>query len=289
MNPESLLDDKVPLPGDDSNKEETECTMLPAVDVGVGDDLKGNDGISTLSLLHGVLREELIREQGLDDTPKSLFALVDQETACGSYYFLQDGLLCRKWVCERDSSISHFIQVIVPLKFREKLLELAHGGLSGHMGVSRTYNRVLPSFFWPRVKRDVALFVRKCHVCQLTGKPNQTLPVVPLQPIPALSEPFEHLLVDCVGPLPPSKSGHCYLLTVICPSTRYPAAFPLRSINTKSVLKALTTFMSTFGIPKIIQSDQGSNFMSGQFSRDYVNLERSIVSLVPIIPKARGH
>lgn len=77
-----------------------------------------------------------------------------------------------------------------------------------------------------------------------------------------VSQPFEHLIVDCVGPLPRSKSGCSYLLMVMCQVTRYPAAYPLCSITAQSVLKALTQFMSVFGVPKIIQSDQGSNFTS---------------------------
>ena len=76
---------------------------------------------------------------------------------------------------------------------------------------------------------------------------------------------FEYLIIDCVGPLPRSKAGSHYLLTVMCQSTRYPAAYPLRSITTKSVVKALTHFMYIFGIPKVIQSDQGSNFSSHLF------------------------
>lgn len=101
----------------------------------------------------------------------------------------------------------------------------------------------------------------------MTGKPNQRIPLAPLQPIAVCTTPFEHLIIDCVGPLPRSKAGHAYLLTVMCQSTRYPTAYPLRSITTKSILKALTNFMSIFGIPKTIQSDQGSNFMSRQFSK----------------------
>ncbi len=88
---------------------------------------------------------------------------------------------------------------------------------------------------------------------------------VPLYPIPAMGQPFQHLLVDCVGPLPPSKSGCVYLLTVMCQSTRYPTAYPLRSITTRSVVKALSQFISIFGIPKVIQSDQGTNFTSNMF------------------------
>ena len=52
----------------------------------------------------------------------------------------------------------------------------------------------------------------------------------------------------------------------MCQVTRYPAAYPLRTISTKSVVKALTQFISVFEIPKIIQSDQGSNFTSGMFA-----------------------
>lgn len=107
----------------------------------------------------------------------------------------------------------------------------------------------------------------------MTGKPNQKVPVAPLQPIAAVSTPFAHLTIDCVGPLPRSKAGHAYLLTIMCQTTRYPAAYPLRSITTKAILKALTSFMSIFGIPKTIQSDQGSNFMSRNFSKVMRQLE----------------
>ncbi len=61
--------------------------------------------------------------------------------------------------------------------------------------------------------------------------------------------------------------GCKYLLTVMCQKTRYPAAYPLRSITAKAVVKALTQFISVFGIPKIIQSDQGSNFSSHVFGQ----------------------
>ncbi len=147
------------------------------------------------------------------------------------------------------------------------MLQTSHGDVAGHMGVRKTYDRILRYFFWPRLKRDVAQFIKTCHTCQRTSKPNQVVKPAPLYPIPAIGQPFEHLIIDCVGPLPRSKSGHSYLLTVMCQATRYPSAFSLRTITSKSVVKALTQFISTFGIPKIIQSDQGSNFTSHLFSQ----------------------
>ena len=48
----------------------------------------------------------------------------------------------------------------------------------------------------------------------MTGKPNQTPQVAPLVPIPVMDEPFSRVIVNCVGPLPRTRSGNQYLLTV---------------------------------------------------------------------------
>ncbi len=111
-------------------------------------------------------------------------------------------------------------------------------------------------------EKDVSAYIKSCGTCQLTGKPNHVIKPAPLQPIPAISQPFVYLIIDRVGPLPRSRSGSQYLLTVMCQSTRYPAAYPLRTITARSVVKVLLQFVSVFGIPRIIQSDQGSNFSS---------------------------
>ena len=51
----------------------------------------------------------------------------------------------------------------------------------------------------------------------------------------------------------------------MCASTRFPEALPLRNIKAKTIVKALTKFFTLVGVPKSIQSDQGSNFTSGLF------------------------
>ncbi len=64
-------------------------------------------------------------------------------------------------------------QIVVPLTFRDYILKLAHQGLAGHSGVWKTYDRIRQQFYWPKVKRDVAKYIRSCHTCQITSKPNQ--------------------------------------------------------------------------------------------------------------------
>lgn len=103
----------------------------------------------------------------------------------------------------------------------------------------------------------MARYCRTCHTCQLTGKPNQKVPPAPLHPIPAIGVPFEHVMVDCVGPLPKTKSGTEFLLTM-CVSTRFPEAIPRRKITAPLVIKSLLRFFTTFGLPRLVQTDQGT-------------------------------
>jgi len=137
--------------------------------------------------------------------------------------------------------------------------------MAGHLGVKKTYCKVLNHYYWPGVHRDVKSFIRSCHICQREGKPNQKPPTAPLKPIPVVGEPFSHVLIDCVGPLPKSKGGNQYILTIMCASTRFSEAIALCSIRTPNIVKALVKFFTLVGLPRSVQSDQGSNFMSGAF------------------------
>ena len=62
--------------------------------------------------------------------------------------------------------------------------------LSGYLGVTKTYYKLLNNFFWPCIKKDVSKFCRSFHICQMVGKPNKKIPRAPLQPIPAFEEFF---------------------------------------------------------------------------------------------------
>lgn len=68
--------------------------------------------------------------------------------------------------------------------------------------------------------------------------------------------------MDIVGPMERSSGGHQYILVVSDYQTRYPEAFPLRSITTPKVINALVQLFSRVGIPEEILTDQGTNFTS---------------------------
>ena len=219
-------------------------------------------------------REQLIEEQKRDPELDKLRenALSPQEAEeVPICYYVKDDVLLRKFrppdaSADEDWRVVH--QIVVPEKYRADILNMAHDSpLSGHLGVNKTYQKITSHFFWPGLKKHVIEYCRSCHPCQMVGKPNQTIPVAPLKPIPAFEEPFSRVIIDCVGPLPKTKAGHQYLLTIMCASTRFPEAVPLRNIKAPNVVKALTKFFTLFGLPKSIQSDQGSNFKATLFKQ----------------------
>lgn len=122
-------------------------------------------------------------------------------------------------------------------------------------------------------------------MCQVSGKPNQVIAPALLNPIPVMGDPFGKVLVDCVGPLPQTKSGNQFLVTIICSSTRFPEAIPLRKITAPVVTKALVKFFTVFGLPREIQTDQGTK------SRVFAQALRALgikLPLVLTIQRARG-
>ena len=219
-------------------------------------------------------RSQLSKEQNKDPEISPLFQKAVSETDLAQdpiCFYIKNGILMRKWrspevSADDEWAVNH--QIVVPKIYRSEILSLAHETpMSGHLGVNKTYHKILNHFYWPGLKADVSNYCKSCHTCQVVGKPYQVIPKAGLQPIPAFDEPFSRIIIDCVGPLPKTKSGNEYLLTIMCASTRFPEAIPLRNIKTKIIVKALVKFFTFVGLPKSVQSDQGSNFMSGVFQQ----------------------
>jgi hypothetical protein len=72
--------------------------------------------------------------------------------------------------------------ILVPQPLRTRVLELAHTQpIYGHKGVLATYQLLRTSYYWPTMKGDTVIFVRRCSFCQ--GKHRHVNPV-PLETSP---------------------------------------------------------------------------------------------------------
>ena len=146
----------------------------------------------------------------------------------------------------------------LPQRFRLPTFNQLHG--LSHPGIRASQHMMTSKFLWPGMNKDVRTWTRSCIQCQTSKVNRHTVsPVAPFKPVSAR---FDHIHVDLVGPLPYSQ-GFKYLLTCVDRFTRWPEAFPIPDIQTKTVAKAFVEgWISRFGVPLSLTSDQGSQFES---------------------------
>ena len=149
-----------------------------------------------------------------------------------------------------------FDQLVVPTRFRTKVMRVAHETvLAGHMATKKTVNRV-QHFYWPGLQGDVRRFCQSCDVCQRTipkGRVGKAL----LGKMPVINVPFERVAVDLVGPIDPiTNQKNRFILVIVDFATRYPEAVALKTIDTRTVAKALLGVFGRVRMPKEISQTE---------------------------------
>ena len=110
----------------------------------------------------------------------------------------------------------------------------------------------------------------------------------PLIPLPVISQPFERIAMDIVGPLPMSSRGNRFILVICDYATRYPEAVALRHIDAVSVAGELLKLFSRVGVPKEILTDQGAYFTSRLLVELYQMLHVQPIRTSPYHPQTDG-
>ncbi len=227
----------------------------------------------------GQERSELEREIKEDLSLKDWRELADRK---------ERGFKWSKGVLVRELYVTwdEFREVLVlPRSMRERVLVLGHDR-NGHLGVEKVSRLIGRYFVWPGMAKDIIEYCRSCERCQLKSKHKPRR--APAVDRPVLSEPFEHVAIDLVGPLPKGKGGCRFILTYVCLATRWPEAVPLRSITAKAVVEGLWSIFSRTSVPEVVLSDQGSQFCGKVMSQlcSWLGVEK--VRTSPYHPESNG-
>ena len=224
-------------------------------------------------------REHLVKETKEDPSLHEWRALADKKEK-GLVW--RDGLLFQAITTQILES--EFV-LVLPKVFRFKVLRLAHDDL-GHMGARRVKALLKARFSWPGLGKDVVDYCRSCPSCQTCAKSQARK--VPLMERRVLTEPFEVMGFDIVGPMPKGKGGCQYLLTAICMATKWPEAIPLRSISAKSVAMGMVEIFSRTGIPLQLVTDQGTQFVGKMMTSLCASLHIDKLKTTPYHPEGNG-
>ena len=165
----------------------------------------------------------------------------------------------------RKATVNGFAvkQLVIPVAKREQIISLAHDSVWGsHFASNKTAKRILAHFYWPKLFSDVDRYCHSCAACQKRALKTKRDRV----PITAVERPlqaFSVCEVDLIGPIDPKSSkGHAYILTFICLSTKWTEAVPLKSLRAEETCDALMKIFSFTGFPKVLITDNGTNFTS---------------------------
>lgn len=154
-----------------------------------------------------------------------------------------------------------------------------------HPGVRTTRKLVTEKYFWPGMNKDLSQWTRACLSCQRSKIHRHT--ITPLGEFPPSSR-FEHVHIDIVGPLPPSNNKR-YCVTMIDRFTKWPEVVPVREITAEIVAKAFYDgWISRFGCPLRITTDQGRQFESNLFNSLTTKMGIKRIRTTPYHPQANG-
>ena len=152
-------------------------------------------------------------------------------------------------------------RILLPLKFRHNEFKRIHQ--FSHPGAKPTIELMRVRYVWPKMRKDIRSWCRECTDCQKSKVTRHTK--ASLAHIQTTGR-FKNVHIDIVGPLPP-VDGKRFILTMIDRATSWVEAIPLNEITANAVTTTFNNvWVSRFGPPETIISDQGLQFESNRFN-----------------------
>ena len=158
----------------------------------------------------------------------------------------------------------------------------------GHFGLDKAYVSARQRYWWPHMYSDLKEWIRSCSKCQqfspnlLAGKQGMIMPQIAI-------EHNQRVVIDIKGPYPTTDRGNKLILTITDMFTRWPEAYPMRYGESEEILNLFVNeYITRFGMPDIICTDQGKSFLSKVMKElcDYLMIHR--ITSTPYHPQLQG-
>ena len=172
---------------------------------------------------------------------------------------------------------------------RLSILDELHGGTLGeHFVEEKTLALVKANFFWPKLEKDIARFVKKCVVCMIAKTHGNNAGLYTPLPIPNM--PWEEVSLDFVLGLPRTQRNKDSILVVIDRFSKMAHFVPCNKSNDVSHVADLyfKEIMRLHGIPKNMVSDRDSKFLSHFWRTLWRKLGTSLLFSTSYHPQTDG-
>lgn len=159
----------------------------------------------------------------------------------------------RKFVKERLNK-----ETISAVEKQQEILRREHS--EGHHGANELYKRVWNSGkYWPGMMKQCEDLVANCKSCLAHNVAREGFH--PAQSLRA-DGIWQHVAIDTIVGLPETDRGNKHVLVMVDVLSRYLVALPLKDMRMSTVADKLHEIMMFFGPPKILQSDNGTEYVN---------------------------
>uniref|UniRef100_A0A1I7W8B2 RNA-directed DNA polymerase n=1 Tax=Heterorhabditis bacteriophora TaxID=37862 RepID=A0A1I7W8B2_HETBA len=132
--------------------------------------------------------------------------------------------------------------------------------LGAHHGMDKTKKVIKRRFNWTRLDDDVREFVRNCAQCQRRKSDPHQATKEPMGTLEDINMPCERWIIDILEPLPRTEKGNRYIFSL-------KDAFSKWIVTSEVVTqKYLTEGCLKLGTPRVVVTDNGTNFKSRTFT-----------------------
>ena len=175
---------------------------------------------------------------------------------------------------------------ICPDSAEERAALISQTHQFGHFGREAMFKQLwTKGYWWPAMRAEINSELSNCDACN-----RYTVVKAGFHPAGSITAngPGDHLQIDTSVHLPESPDGYTALLVCIDVFTGFVVLKPLRDSTAETVARKLWKIFSILGFPRVLQSDNGSEFINDVLASliKITGIEHRFIS--PYNPRADG-
>jgi hypothetical protein len=155
----------------------------------------------------------------------------------------------------KDSHSKNY-RICLPDSLLSKAIGIAH---TTHLGIAKTHELVSAKYYSKGLFQKVADFVKRCDICNTTK--NLCISKAPLQSKELPTRPLDVVSMDILGPF----QNNLYVLNIVDIFSRHLQLYVLQRVKANDVVEAIFNYITLFGRPRLIHTDNGSQFIASVF------------------------
>ncbi|CAB0016573.1 unnamed protein product [Nesidiocoris tenuis] len=167
-------------------------------------------------------------------------------------------------------------RVIIPSALRPALMKILH---SVHFGSSKMKSLARSYFWWPHLDEDLEKLSTTCPDCQKYKPEPFKSPKTWSWP----RRPWTRVHLDFFGPI-----NQRHYLVLVDATSKWLECFQCTNTSTQTVIEHLSQVFATFGLPRIVTTDNATAFTSSQFQEFLSRLKIIHLTGSPYHPATNG-